>query len=320
MRSRALHGGHAQAHDDSRRRRVTARRHGRCSHQPGPAPSVCAISSTRSSNERKCPVIARRRSGRTSHASGSIGASELSSGARRWDSGHEKSSTMHSDTCLLLPIVPSHRGFVISPNGSPATPTTWSGTTSGSASTMAGPMSFAAWTRYASVWGGHGAVYPSSAMAYCPVPWYILDEERGWAFCEWRNRMRDLGTGEVFEEPYYSKLIYGGRYATAVHRHGVGAAARAERAGEWSAMVAWGARQCLQELCRDYPERLPERASQKIGFSVIRMTWSTENSDPDSTSAGKRKCADVPRLPHGSRVRPKPIRIDTCSLSRSAGT
>lgn len=58
--------------------------------------------------------------------------------------------------------------------------------------------------------GGHGAVFPNNAMTYYPVPWYVIDVERGWAVCEWRNRMRDPGTGEVFEEPCYSKLIYGG--------------------------------------------------------------------------------------------------------------
>ena len=57
---------------------------------------------------------------------------------------------------------------------------------------------------------GHNAIHPQDAMKYWPVPWYIIDEERGWAVCEWRNRMRDPGTGEVFEEKNYSHLIYGG--------------------------------------------------------------------------------------------------------------
>lgn len=51
---------------------------------------------------------------------------------------------------------------------------------------------------------------PDTEMKYWPVPWYILDEERGWALCEWQNRMRDPGTGAVFEEKCYSQLIYGG--------------------------------------------------------------------------------------------------------------
>jgi hypothetical protein len=57
---------------------------------------------------------------------------------------------------------------------------------------------------------GHNAIHPQDAMKYWPVPWYILDEERGWAVCEWRNRMRDPGTGEIFEEKNYSRLIYAG--------------------------------------------------------------------------------------------------------------
>lgn len=56
----------------------------------------------------------------------------------------------------------------------------------------------------------HNAVPPQDSMKYYPVPWYIVDAERGWAVCEWRNRMLDPGTGEVFEEKAYSHLIYGG--------------------------------------------------------------------------------------------------------------
>lgn len=57
---------------------------------------------------------------------------------------------------------------------------------------------------------GHNAIYPQSEMKYWPVAWYIIDEKRGWACCEWRNRMRDPGTGEIFEEKNYSKFIYAG--------------------------------------------------------------------------------------------------------------
>jgi ketosteroid isomerase-like protein len=57
---------------------------------------------------------------------------------------------------------------------------------------------------------GHYASYPNNAMKYWPVPWHMVDEERGWVLCEWRNRMRDPGNGEVFEEPSYTRLKYAG--------------------------------------------------------------------------------------------------------------
>ena len=43
-----------------------------------------------------------------------------------------------------------------------------------------------------------------------PVPWYLVDEERGWVVCEWRNRMRDPGNGEISEEKNYTRLKYAG--------------------------------------------------------------------------------------------------------------
>lgn len=57
---------------------------------------------------------------------------------------------------------------------------------------------------------GHYSTYPNNAMKYWPVPWHVVDEERGWVLCEWRNRMRDPGNGEVFEEPNYTRLKYAG--------------------------------------------------------------------------------------------------------------
>ena len=57
---------------------------------------------------------------------------------------------------------------------------------------------------------GHFAAYPNNQMAYWPVPWYVIDEERGWVLCEWRNRMRDPGNGMVFEEKNYTRLKYAG--------------------------------------------------------------------------------------------------------------
>ena len=57
---------------------------------------------------------------------------------------------------------------------------------------------------------GHALSYLYNEMSYWPVPWYIIDVERGWVNCEWRNRMRDPGNGTIFEEPCYSRLKYAG--------------------------------------------------------------------------------------------------------------
>jgi len=57
---------------------------------------------------------------------------------------------------------------------------------------------------------GHYASYPNDQMKFWPVPWYVIDEQRGWVLCEWRNRMRDPGSGAVFEEKNYSRLEYAG--------------------------------------------------------------------------------------------------------------
>jgi ketosteroid isomerase-like protein len=57
---------------------------------------------------------------------------------------------------------------------------------------------------------GHIRSFPNSQMKFWPVPWHIVDVERGWVLCEWRNRMRDPGNGEVFEEKNYTRLKYGG--------------------------------------------------------------------------------------------------------------
>jgi hypothetical protein len=66
-------------------------------------------------------------------------------------------------------------------------------------------------SRYDPHWiNGHFAAYPNNQMAYWPVPWYVIDEERGWILCEWRNRMRDPGNGMVFEEKNYTRLKYAG--------------------------------------------------------------------------------------------------------------
>jgi len=56
--------------------------------------------------------------------------------------------------------------------------------------------------------------YPMSEMKHFPSPWHIVDVERGWVVCEFRNRMRDPGDGTVHEVYNYAKLHYagGGRF------------------------------------------------------------------------------------------------------------
>jgi hypothetical protein len=38
-------------------------------------------------------------------------------------------------------------------------------------------------------------VFPGSEMPFYPTSWYSIDEDRGWVFCEFLNRMRDPGDG-----------------------------------------------------------------------------------------------------------------------------
>ena len=47
-------------------------------------------------------------------------------------------------------------------------------------------------------------------MKFFPVPWYIVDEERGWVVCEWMNTMEDPGDGSIHAEKVYSRLMYAG--------------------------------------------------------------------------------------------------------------
>ncbi len=54
------------------------------------------------------------------------------------------------------------------------------------------------------------SAYPFDAMLHWPVPWHIVDPDRGWVVCERRARMRDPGNGEVFEEKRYTRLAYAG--------------------------------------------------------------------------------------------------------------
>ena len=53
--------------------------------------------------------------------------------------------------------------------------------------------------------------YPLSELKHFPSPWHVVDEERGWIVCEFRNRMRDPGDGSVHEVYNYTKLHYAGK-------------------------------------------------------------------------------------------------------------
>ncbi len=52
--------------------------------------------------------------------------------------------------------------------------------------------------------------FPGSEMPFFPCSWYSIDEDKGWVFCEFRNRMRDPGDGSVHERPNLSVLKYAG--------------------------------------------------------------------------------------------------------------
>jgi hypothetical protein len=52
--------------------------------------------------------------------------------------------------------------------------------------------------------------FPNSEMTAFPITWYSIDVRRGWVFCEVMNRMRDLGDGEIYEEPNLTILHYAG--------------------------------------------------------------------------------------------------------------
>ncbi|MFK8020813.1 MAG: nuclear transport factor 2 family protein [Pseudomonadales bacterium] len=47
-------------------------------------------------------------------------------------------------------------------------------------------------------------------MKAFPMAWYSIGADRGWVYCEVRNRMEDLGDGEIYEEPNITILHYGG--------------------------------------------------------------------------------------------------------------
>ena len=52
--------------------------------------------------------------------------------------------------------------------------------------------------------------WPASQMVAFPVSWYSIDVEKGWIICEVMNRMRDLGDGEIYQEPNITILHYAG--------------------------------------------------------------------------------------------------------------
>ena len=83
---------------------------------------------------------------------------------------------------------------------------------------------------------GHMARFPHSQLKYWPVPWYIVDAERGWVLCEWRNRMRDPGNGEVFEEKNYTRLKYGGNMQWSFEEDIYNPAHFQKMVGDWLAL------------------------------------------------------------------------------------
>ncbi len=52
--------------------------------------------------------------------------------------------------------------------------------------------------------------FPGNSMDAFPVPWYVIDEERGWIVCEILNRMQDPGDGSIHEASNITILKYAG--------------------------------------------------------------------------------------------------------------
>jgi hypothetical protein len=52
--------------------------------------------------------------------------------------------------------------------------------------------------------------WPASEMTAFPISWYSIDVDKGWIICEVMNRMRDLGDGEIYEDPNITILHYAG--------------------------------------------------------------------------------------------------------------
>ena len=56
----------------------------------------------------------------------------------------------------------------------------------------------------------HCDIYPINHMTYFPIPWFVIDERRGWVLLEYRNVMSDPGDGRRYEESSYARLAYAG--------------------------------------------------------------------------------------------------------------
>ncbi len=56
----------------------------------------------------------------------------------------------------------------------------------------------------------HCDIHPIDQMTYFPIPWYVIDERRGWVLLEYRNCMSDPGDGRRYEESSYARLVYAG--------------------------------------------------------------------------------------------------------------
>ena len=52
--------------------------------------------------------------------------------------------------------------------------------------------------------------FPGTEMPLFPTTWHAIDEEKGWVFCEVRNRMRDPGDGSIHEQANITVLKYAG--------------------------------------------------------------------------------------------------------------
>jgi SnoaL-like domain len=53
-------------------------------------------------------------------------------------------------------------------------------------------------------------VFPGSEMPLYPTSWHSIDEDRGWVFCEFLNRMRDPGDGSIHQAANLSVMKYAG--------------------------------------------------------------------------------------------------------------
>jgi hypothetical protein len=52
--------------------------------------------------------------------------------------------------------------------------------------------------------------YPGKKITSFPVPWYVIDEQRGWVVCMLGNQMSDPGDGSVHRADNITILHYAG--------------------------------------------------------------------------------------------------------------